>query len=184
MNIKETLHQFEEVTLAEEASLDTSFADEFMKTFTRMAKGQMKTQQSVALAADDVKQHLARQEDLISDIKQQREAFRVKNEQLVRFLLDVSDLIANFHKSTRDSPDETLAPVADTMYRALRIQMKKAGISRIPALGEIPDALYHFVLNTAPAVTHAERDRIVEVVREGYLLDGVVIRKSDVIVGK
>lgn len=54
MNIAYALEEFREVDLPDDAGLDTSFADQFLKTFTRMARAQMKTQQTVSLAADDV----------------------------------------------------------------------------------------------------------------------------------
>jgi molecular chaperone GrpE (heat shock protein) len=184
MNAQAKLEDFKEVDLSSETTVDTTFADDFLKTISRIARAQLKTQQSISMTADDVRQHLERQEELIADIKQQREALRTKNEKTIRFLLEVSDLITNLYKTTRDSRDGALAPVAETMLRALDKQMEKINLTRIPAMGEVPDGLYHFVLDTRSGADSNQRDRIVDVVREGYLLEGVVIRKADVIVGK
>jgi hypothetical protein len=95
MNAQAKLEDFKEVDLSSETTVDTTFADDFLKTISRIARAQLKTQQSISMTADDVRQHLERQEELIADIKQQREALRTKNEKTIRFLLEVSDLITN-----------------------------------------------------------------------------------------
>lgn len=185
MDLSEKLNTFEPVELPDQpAPLDTSFADQFLKTFTRMAKAQMKTQQSVALSTDEVRTFIEKQETLINDVKTQRDNLKNKNEQLIRFLLEVVDLIVRFETSTEGNTNPEMASIANTMVQALERHMEKAGLKRIPALGDTPDALYHFVLDIKSTENKEDKDRILEVVREGYILDGVVLRKADVIVGK
>jgi molecular chaperone GrpE (heat shock protein) len=70
------------------------------------------------------------------------------------------------------------------MTEALQQNMKKIGMQEIPAVGEEPDGIYHFVLDTTSAKHEEEQDRIVEVVQPGYTLHGEVIRKANVIVAK
>lgn len=185
MDFEARIKQFEPVTLSEPTPpIDTSFADSFLKAFTRMAKAQMKTQQSVAMSADEVKQFLEKQDALITEVKSQRDTLRMKNEQLIRFLLEVVDLIVRFHTTTEENDNPEMASVARTMYQALERHMEKVGLARIPALGDVPDALYHYVLDVRTVEKSADKDHIVEVVREGYTLSGTVLRKADVIVGK
>lgn len=185
MDVSKRLASFEPVTLsAESRGLDTSFAEGFLKAFTRVAKSQVKTQQAVELSVEDVRRALREQQELVEEVKEQRRLAERTNEQLVRFILEAIDIVHNLYKSTREGASPELRSVADTMLEALRPNMEKVGLVPIPALGQTPDALYHFVLSTRPADDAAMRDRIVEVVREGYVLNGEVIRKADVIVGK
>jgi len=183
MTVAERLAQFEPTNLSEEASLDTSLADDFLKAFTRMARAQAKTQQAVALSVDDVKRALQDQQSLIEEVKEQRRNAERKNEQLVRFLLEAVDLVFNLERSAVEADNTELLAVSQTMTRALRASMDKVGLTVIPAHGEEPDALCHFVVGTRPAEHPSQKERIVDVVKQGYILDGTVIRKADVIVG-
>lgn len=184
-DVARRLASFEPVALPPEGEgLDTAFADDFLRAFTRLARAQMKTQQAVELSVEDVRRALQEQQGLVEEVREQRRAAERKSEQLLRFILEVVDVVLGFHKSSRKSASTELRSVADTMLKALGPNMEKIGLVRIPALGQVPDALYHFVLSTRAADDEAQRDRIVEVVREGYLLDGEIIRKADVIVGK
>lgn len=185
MDLIARLKQFEPIDIKDEPDpINTAFVDQFLKAITRVAKAQMKTQQSVAMTAEEVRQYLGKQEEFIGEIKSQRDAARAKNEVLVRSVLEVVDLIVQFHRTAQASANLEMVSVARTMYQALERQMEKASLSRIPALGDVPDALYHFVLDVKVVRHPSERDRIVEVVREGYMWDGVVIRKADVLVGR
>lgn len=184
MDLEEELNQFEQVDLSDENGIDTSFADQFLKAFTRMAKTQMKTQQSVSFSVDQVESHLEEHKELVDDLKRQRNEANERNEQLVRFTLEVVDLITKFRETAESSDNSEMQSVARTMTEALEKHMDKIGLQHIPALEEIPDSVYHFVVDTTKVDESAKRDRIVEVVRPGYTLGGEVIRKADVIVGK
>lgn len=185
VDVEERLKNFAPIDLEGEGNtLDTAFADRFLKVVTRMAKAQMKIQQQVSFSVDEVKQHLDDRADLVDDLKGQRNEARSKNEQLIRFVLEVMDLITGFYAGTRRSKDSEMSTAAATMQEALEKHMGNVGLTRIPAIGEEADGLYHFVLDTRPAGTGEQADRIVEEVRPGYVLDGEVLRKADVIVGK
>lgn len=179
------LSNFEPVDLQSGSEvLDTSFADQFLKVFTRMAKAQWKTQQKADLSARKVAEHLDEHGELLDDLKRQRAQLEDRNEQLRRFILEVVDLITSFHKTAEASNDSEMQSTAATMRRALEKNMEKVGLRPIPALGEIPDSIYHFVLDTTRAKNESERDRIVEIVQPGYTMKGDVIRKANVIVAK
>lgn len=184
-DVKCRLRQFEPVEVTNTTKLvDTSFADQFLKVFTRMAKAQWKTQQKADLSARRVAEHLEERSDLLDDLKKRRAELEDRNEQLQRFILEVVDLITGFHSTAEASGDSEMQSTAATMQRALESSMEKIGLCRIPALGEVPDGMYHFVLDTRQAETEDERDRIVEVVEPGYTLRGDVLRKANVVVAK
>lgn len=164
-------------------AVDTRFADEFVRAFSRLAKSQVKTQQAVAMSVEDVQRSLEGHADVLDDLRERRREAEAKNERLVRFVLEAVDLIDGLYRTTRSSDNADLRSAADTLSEALRPHMERISLAPIPALGEEPDSLYHFVLSSAPGKGPRDKGRIIEVVRTGYLLDGRVIRKADVIIG-
>lgn len=182
--IEERLRSFEPVELNGEASADTDFADQFLKVFTRMAKAQWKTQKKADLSAQKVEEYLDEHGDLIDDLKRQRADLEDENEQFRGFILEVVDLIEGFRETAQASENSDMRSAADTMRRALQSSMEKIGLQPIPTIGQVPDGAYHFVLDTTDPEDESERDKIVEVVEQGYTLRGEVLRKAKVIVAK
>lgn len=185
MDLNERLHSFEPVTISDNSdAVDTAFADQFLKVFTRMAKAQWKTQQKASLSARKVTDHLEEHGDMLDDLKRQRATLEDRNEQMQRFLLEVMDLITGFHQTAHAGDNAEMQGAANTMNQALQSSMQKIGLQRIPAVGEVPDAVYHFVLDTTTPDNESQQGRIIEVVQPGYTLYGDVIRKANVIVAK
>lgn len=185
MDISSRLRSFEPVDLDEEsARVDTAFADQFLKVFTRMAKAQWKTQQKASLSARKVKDHLEEHGDLLDELKSRRATMEDRNEQLQRFILEILDLITGFQKTAESIGDSEMLSVAATMQESLEKSMEKIGLRRIPTLGEEPDGMYHFVLDTRAPEGDEETGRIVEVVQPGYVLHGDVVRKANVIAAR
>lgn len=184
-NPADRLKEFEPVSRPESAeSPDTAFADQFLKVFRRMAKTQFRAQQKADLSARKVEEHLSARSDLLDNLKSDRAQLEDRNEQLQRFILDVMDLITGFKKTAESTDSADMRSAAATMTETLQQNMKKIGMQEIPAVGEEPDGVYHFVLDTTSAEHEEEQDRIVEVVQPGYTLHGEVIRKANVIVAK
>ena len=182
---EDRLKQFEPVSRPDAASTpDTAFADQFLKVFRQMAKAQFRTQQKAGLSARKVEEHLNARSDLLDNLKSERAQLEDRNEQLQRFILEVVDLITGFETTAENSENSEMRSAAATMTKALQQNMQKIGLQEIPALGEEPDGIYHFVLDTTEAEEARERDRIVEVVQPGYTLYGDVLRKANVIVAK
>ena len=185
MDVANRLACFERVELSpDQAGLDTSFADGFLKAFTRVAKSQVKMQQAVELSVEDVRRALKEQSDLIEDIQGRRRAAERTNEQLVRFVMEVVDIIINLERAASEGDNPELRSIADTMMDALRSHMQEVGLALIPAMGSIPDSLYHFVLSTRQVSDAKKGGRVVEVVKPGYTFRGEVVRKAEVIVGQ
>ena len=184
-DLTERLNNFEPVSRDESAKPpDTAFADQFLKVFRRMAKTQFRTQQKADLSARKVEEHLSARSDLLDNLKSDRAKLEDKNEQLQRFILEVVDLITGFEKTAQNTNNPEMQSAAATMTKALEQNMKKIGMQEIPAVGQEPDGIYHFVLNTTEAEKAEDADRIVEVVQPGYTLHGEVVRKANVIVAK
>lgn len=166
------------------SAIDTGIAGQFLKMLVRIAKENMRTRQYTETSAEEILASLQRQEEMILELKKQRQALEDRQEQIVRFVLELLDLLDGFTRSASKSQDPSLLPTAKVMSRALEPLLQRTGFLRIPALGETPDAIYHFVLDTQSAEEPSQRDKIIEVVRDGFTLNGEVVRKADVIVGK
>ena len=183
-DIDDRLRQFEPVDLGEDASLDTSRADQLLKLFTRLAKGQWKTQQKAEHAAQKVADYLDEHGDRVTELKEERAALEDREEQYQRALLEIMDLFDQLSETASRSDSNTFQSATASLREKLQSTVGKVGLERIPAEGETPDSLYHHVVDTTSAETAADRDTIVEVARPGYLLRGNVLRKADVIVAK
>lgn len=182
--IEERLRIFEPVEFDDGGSADTDFADQFLKVFTQMAKAQWKTQQKADLSAKKVEEYLDEHGDLIDDLKRQRADLEDENEQFRGFILEVVDLIEGFRETAQASENPDMRSAAETMRQSLQSSMEKIGLQAIPAVDQVPDGDYHFVLDTTDPENESERDKIVEVVERGYTLRGKVLRKAKVIVAK
>jgi len=183
-NIDERLRRFEPVDLDDDASFDTSQADQLLKLFTRLAKGQWKTRQKADHAAQKVADYLDEHGDRVTELKEERAALEDHEEQYQRVLLDIMDLFDQLDETAHRSDSDAFQSAAASLREKLAGTVGKIGLERIPAAGESPDSLYHHVVDTAEADAPDETDTIVEVVRPGYLLRGDVLRKADVIVAK
>jgi molecular chaperone GrpE (heat shock protein) len=183
-DIDDRLRQFEPVDLGEDASLDTSRADQLLKLFTRLAKGQWKTQQKAEHAAQKVADYLDEHGDRVTELKEERAALEDREEQYQRALLEIMDLFDQLGETASRSDSDAFQSATASLREKLQSIVGKVGLERIPAEGETPDSLYHHVVDTTSAETAADRDTIVEVARPGYLLRGNVLRKADVIVAK
>ncbi len=183
-DIDDQLRQFEPVDLDDEADLDTEQAEQLLSLFTRLAKGQWKTQQKADHAARKVAEYLDEHGDRVMELKEERAALEDREEQYQRALLEILDLFSELGETAANSDSGELQSAAVAMRDRLSSITAKVGLERIPAAGEAPDSLYHHVIDTAEATSEAEKDTIVEVVRRGYLLRGDVLRKADVIVAK
>lgn len=183
-DIDDRLRQFDPVSLDDEATLDTEQADQLLKLFTRLTKGQWKTQQKADHAAQKVSDYLDEHGDRVTELKEERAALEDREEQYQRVLLEIVDLFAQFDETAEHSDSDELQSAAASMRDRLATITAKVGLERIPAQGEAPDSLYHHVVDTTESDAADEEATIVEVVRHGYLLHGDVLRKADVIVAK
>jgi molecular chaperone GrpE (heat shock protein) len=182
--IDDHLRQFKPVDLGDEDSLDTTQADQLLKLFTHLTKGQWKTQQKADHAVKKVAGYLEERSDRIKELKEDRAALQDREEQYRQFCLEVMSLFSKLEDASQESESDELHSATSSLREKLKSSAEKIGLRKIPALGETPDSLYHYVVDTVEAATEEERTTIVEVIRGGYLLQGEVLRKADVIVAK
>lgn len=182
--IGDHLRQFNPVDLDEEASFDASQANQLQELLTRLAKGQWKTQQKAGHAAQKVTDYLDEHSDRVTELKEERATLQDREEQYQRVFLEIMDLFDQLDETARRSDSDAFQSTVASAREKLASTVGKVGLERIPAEGKALDSLYHHVVDTTKADMDTERDTIVEVVRPGYLLQGEVLRKADVIVAK
>ncbi|MCS4056826.1 nucleotide exchange factor GrpE [Salinibacter ruber] len=183
-SISDRLSRFEPADLDAENSLDAGQADQLVQLFTRLAKGQWKTQQKAGHAAQKVADYLDKRSSRITELKEELSALKTREEQYQRALVEIMDLFKQLSRTASRSDSDELQSASATMEDRLSSIAVKIGLERIPAQGESPDSLYHHIVDTTEASSKAEQNTIVEIARPGYLLRGDVLRKADVIVAK
>jgi molecular chaperone GrpE len=103
-------------------------------------------------------------------------------ERLLRsFLTIVDDLERALNAGGSDN--ESLREGIQVTYRSLKQLLKREGVERVDAKGEVFDPAWHEAVAT---VNHGEagveQDTIAEVAQEGYRLDGRLLRPARVVV--
>lgn len=105
-----------------------------------------------------------------------------------RVLLDVITVVDDFERALENvSKAEDVDAVkegVDLIYNKFLNFLTKHGVKEIETIGESFDTDKHEALTTIPAQSEDDKDKIVDCVQKGYMLDDKVIRYPKVIVAK
>jgi len=105
-----------------------------------------------------------------------------------RVLLDVINVVDDFERALENiSKTEDIDAVKeglDLIYNKFRNFLTKHGVKEIETIGHAFDTDRHEALTTVPAQKEEDKDKIVDSVQKGYMLDDKVIRYPKVIVAK
>ncbi len=71
----------------------------------------------------------------------------------------------------------------DLIYTKLMTYLKSKGILRIEALGQTFDTDFHEAVAQLPAQDSELKNKVIDVVLQGYTLNGIVVRYAKVVVG-
>jgi molecular chaperone GrpE len=69
------------------------------------------------------------------------------------------------------------------IYTKLKNILGQQGLERMKALGEVFDTDFHEAITNIPAAQPDQKGKVVDVIQNGYLLNGKVIRYAKVVVG-
>lgn len=72
----------------------------------------------------------------------------------------------------------------DLVRRSMLTRLGEFGVTHVPALGEKFDPARHDAIATVPVTDPAQDGRVIDVVREGYLIGEDTLRPAGVAVGK
>lgn len=105
-----------------------------------------------------------------------------------RVLLDVINVVDDFERAldniSKTEDVEAVKEGVDLIYSKFVNFLTKHGVKEIETIGQPFDTDRHEALTTVPAQTEEDKDKIVDSVQKGYMLDDKVIRYPKVIVAK
>jgi molecular chaperone GrpE len=136
---------------------------------------------------------IARADESLEEIERVKKRLQVDAEQqvakkvakVINELLDVGDdlgrAIEAAHKMDHN-PD--VVKGIELVRQSFGARLEKLGVSRIAAQGETFDPKWHDAVSAMPVDDPAQNGLVVQVVQEGFILAGKVLRQSKVVVGK
>lgn len=105
-----------------------------------------------------------------------------------RVLLDVINVVDDFERAldnvSKSEDVEAVKEGVDLIYNKFKTFLTKHGVKEIETIGHVFDTDKHEALTTVPAQSEEDKDKIVDSVQKGYMLDDKVIRYPKVIVAK
>ena len=111
----------------------------------------------------------------------ERDRMRIKGE-IIKPFLDIIDSMRAAKNTKYSEVDDFLEGLV-TLNKQIEIIMENQGVVKIEGVGNDFDSRLHEAVDTLEK-DNIETDKIVEIVSEGYLLDGEVLRPAKVIVSK
>jgi molecular chaperone GrpE len=103
---------------------------------------------------------------------------------LESFLPVVDDLDRAIAAAKTHVDSQDVAAGLELIRRSLLARFAQFGVAHAPALGELFDPQRHEAIATVPVTDPAQAGRVIDVVREGYLIGEDTLRPAGVAVGK
>lgn len=106
------------------------------------------------------------------------------SEDVIKGILPVLDDFERAIKVLKES-DSSLAAIEGTelIYNKLFSFFKSRGLSVIEAMGKELDTEYHEAVAQLPTEDKEKKNKVIEIVQQGYMLNGKVVRYAKVVVG-
>ncbi|MBD8389769.1 nucleotide exchange factor GrpE [Dysgonomonas sp. BGC7] len=118
-------------------------------------------------------------------LKEKAELLKLGSE---RVLLDVISVVDDFERAldniSKTEDIEAVKEGVELIYSKFKNFLTKHGVTEIETIGQPFDTDKHEALTTVPAQSEDDKDKIVDSVQKGYMLDDKVIRYPKVIVAK
>ena len=106
------------------------------------------------------------------------------SEDVIKGLLPILDDCERAIEALSNSKDSVAAKEGtELIYNKLMSYLKSKGLAKIDALGHALDTDFHEAIAQFPAQNKKQRNTIIDVVQQGYTLNGKVIRFAKVVVG-
>jgi molecular chaperone GrpE len=109
----------------------------------------------------------------------------LKEQTKAEVIVEILSVVDDFERALialEDQSDEFTQGIR-LIYNNLLATLAKFGVTKMIALGEIFDPNYHMAVASIDS-EEVESNHVVEVIQEGYLLDGTVIRPANVVIAK
>jgi molecular chaperone GrpE len=97
-------------------------------------------------------------------------------------VLDDFERALNAMETGEDNENANIDGI-NLIYLKLKNILGQQGLERMKALGEVFDTDFHEAITNIPATQPDQKGKVVDVIQNGYLLNGKVIRYAKVVVG-
>lgn len=116
--------------------------------------------------------------------KERIELISTASEDVIKGLLPILDDFERALKVLRESNDyEAAVEGTELIYNKLSAYLKSKGLSVIEALDKELDTEFHEAVAQFPTDIAEKKNRVIDIVQQGYMLNGKVIRYAKVVVG-
>ena len=116
--------------------------------------------------------------------KERLDLIATASEDVIKGLLPILDDCERALEALSNSKDSVAAKEGtELIYNKLISYLKSKGLAKIDALGHALDTDFHEAIAQFPAQDKKKRNTIIDVVQQGYTLNGKVIRFAKVVVG-
>lgn len=116
--------------------------------------------------------------------RERLELINTASEEVIKGILPVLDDFERAVKVLKES-DSSAAAIEGTelIYNKLFSFLKSRGLSVIEAMGKELDTEFHEAVAQFPTDAKEKKNKIIDIVQQGYMLNGKVVRYAKVVVG-
>ena len=116
--------------------------------------------------------------------RERLELINTASEEVIKGILPVLDDFERAVKVLKES-DSSAAAIEGTelIYNKLFSFLKSRGLSVIEAMGKELDTEFHEAVAQFPTDDKEKKNKIIDIVQQGYMLNGKVVRYAKVVVG-
>jgi molecular chaperone GrpE len=117
--------------------------------------------------------------------RERLEFLMVAGEDMMKGLLPVLDDFERAVKAMNETDDITaVRKGVDLIYAKLFQYLESKGLKQIDAVGKDLNTDEHDAVTTFPAPSENQKGKVIDVVQQGYALNGKIIRYAQVVVGE
>lgn len=116
-------------------------------------------------------------------LKERIDLTKTASADMISDLLTVMDDFDRANKSFENTSDvDALKEGVQLIYNKFKNILTQKGLEEMKSTGEIFDTEYHEAIANVPAETDDMKDKIIDEVQKGYILNGKVLRYAKVVV--
>ena len=183
--IHKKLKDFKPISVDENLAIDDSQFQQLSHLLTRIGKSEQKTSQIVELLKDDLSNQLESSQQLIDDVRQEKNEVKRDIEILERGLLEYFNILDDLQKAAKTINDKQFLNSINVAIQAKEQISESMGIQTVPAEpGQKIDIKYHHKVETVSVQNKNQDQTVNKVVENGYRRGDRLLRKASVIANK
>jgi molecular chaperone GrpE (heat shock protein) len=187
MNLKEELDNFKEFNLDDISYRNNNSLLEGFNVLLSQVKNQTKQQfkfvQEIEYLKNEFSQKTTNEKLLVEEILKDQENIKRQNKLVIRSLIDIFDLVYSFYDVSIKISGSSLSDSAEKLFNDTKKILFNMGFIPIDKTGVSFDAEIHYVIKSE-SLNEYNNNSIIRILRMGFIFEGKVVRKSDVIVNK